>query len=513
MGLGISLSGLLANEVARTIGERSLALNNSFGETLTDDNGGFLDKIWNFGKSVVGFLWKAAITLVKGITFSAKAIFGWLVRVKEAIWTFNWQATDSELQLQIDAANVQIWSAWGGVIGRGIGWLAAITIGAGIAILVPVVGGTALAAAVVANTLPEAVEDLMGEITGAIGVTLAAVSTKAVLSGYIKLRRAIRGFVRGLDLSGLGETGAKIQNAINSWGQRPGVTWTFEEATSDAIEGIDSLGLQAFTENLLEESWDSFVEGGYIVADTIDKAYEMNLALKGKREKVVLYPDAENQNESIILYGNADEVPAQALQALSTHQLIANRDVGYFDIPDTDTPLKEPSLRELKIIFYTVQQPPWSRGKRHTIKIANPKESITFNDIKRATNNLDTGIWYASARLTGHRGKMVVHGSSADKARSNLESVAELCDGVLGNITVGQKIPSTKASSIQTAPIYPSYAQLSLKKPRSTGNLYADGERYELYGDRLTLWYDNSPIGSGSIYTWLRSRAAQDDDD
>lgn len=512
MALGLNLNSMLARQVSSAIGTRQMSLSNSFFDELVDDHGNILDKIWNFGKNVVGFLWKAAISLVKGIQFSAKTIVGWIQRAKEVLWNFNWQATDKELQGTMEQYNVQMAAAWGGVVGRGVGWMAAIAVGAGVSLLLPVVGGTALAAAVVSTTSSEAVSDLMGEIGAAISTTVGAIATKAVLSGYIAIRRAIRAAALKIDWRPYGFLGGRIGSAIASWGQKPGVSWTFESATEDAIEKIDSLPLQAFVEEALEESWDAFIEGGYVVADVIDSAFETSRLQTGEARRLVLYPDAENREERVVLYGNSTEIQTQALTTLNTHQLIRNRDIGYFDIPDTDTPLKVPSVRELKIIFYTVKQPPWSRGKRHTIKIANPKEGITYDEIKRATNTLDTGMFYASGRLIGHRGKMVVHGSSADKARSNLDEIAKLCDGQLGNITVGQSIPSAKSSSIQSGSIYPAYAQLSLKKQRSTGNLYADGERYNLYGDRLTLWYDNSPIGSQSIYTWLRTRAAVDTD-
>jgi hypothetical protein len=512
MALGLNLNSMMARQVSNAIGTRQMSLSNSFFDELLDDHGNIFDKIWNFGKNVVGFLWKAAIALVKGIQFSAKEIVAWVQRVKETLWNFNWQATDKELQGTMEQYNIQVAGAWGAVVGRGIGWLSAIVVGAGIAMLVPVVGGTALAAAVTLSTGKEAIDDLTGEIKAAIAATFASLAAKAVLSGYIAVRRAIRAAALKIDWRPYGFLGGRIGSAIANWGQKPGVSWTFESATEDAIEKIDSLPLQAFVEEALEESWDAFIEGGYVVADVIDSQFEVARLQTGETKKLVLYPDNENRDEKVVLYGNASEIQTQALTTLNTHQLIRNRDIGYFDIPDTDTPLKVPSTRELKIIFYTVKQPPWSRGKRHTIKIANPKEGITYDDVKRATNTLDTGIFYASARLNGHRGKMVVHGSSADKARSNLEEIAGLCDGQLGNITVGQSIPSAKSSSIQSGSIYPAYAQLSLKKQRSTGNLYADGERYNLYGDRLTLWYDNSPIGSQSIYTWLRTRAAVDID-
>lgn len=199
MALGINLSGLLSHTIAESIGERQMSLSNSFFDELLDDNGNILDKIWNFGKNVVGFLWKAAVALVKGISFSAKAVVGWIQRVKDTIWNFNWQSTDAELKQSIEAQNVNIAAAWGGVTGRGIGWLAAIAIGAGISLVIPVVGGTALAAAVVATTSKEALEDLAGEIRAAVTTTVGAIATKALLGGYIAIRRAIRAAALKID--------------------------------------------------------------------------------------------------------------------------------------------------------------------------------------------------------------------------------------------------------------------------------------------------------------------------
>jgi hypothetical protein len=506
MALGLNLDSMLARQVSTAIGTRQMSLANSFFDELVDSSGNLLDKIWNFGKNVAGFLWKAAVALVKGVSFSAKTIVGWIQRAKEIIWTFNWQATDKELGQTIESQNVAIAAAWGGVVGRGIGWMSAIAIGAGVSLLVPVVGGTALAAAVVATTSSEAVSDLLGEIAAAVSTTVGAIATKAILSGYIAIRRAIRAAALNIDWKPYGFLGGRIGSAIANWGQKPGVSWTFESATEDAIESIDSLPLQAFIEEAAEESWDAFIEGGYVVADVIDSQFEISRLQSEESRRLVLYPDSENRDERVVLYGNSSEIQTQALTTLNTHQLIRNRDVGYFEIPDTDTPIVQPSRHELKLIFYTVDKPPLARGKRHTIKIANPKLGITFEEIKRACRGLNTGPHYASARLVGHRGKMVVHGMSEDEAVSNLEKLAELCDGQLGNITKGVTVRTANRSAIQSASIYPIYAQVGMKKPSATGQIYADGDRYERKGDRITLWYDNSPIGSGSIYTWLATR-------
>jgi hypothetical protein len=39
-----------------------------------DDEGNIIDKLWNIGEGIVGLL----VTFVKGITFSATAILGWI---------------------------------------------------------------------------------------------------------------------------------------------------------------------------------------------------------------------------------------------------------------------------------------------------------------------------------------------------------------------------------------------------------------------------------------------------
>lgn len=162
MGLTLSKGGLLSRVARSEIvqgGIRKLDLDYSFAET-SQDNRNIVQRVLDFGSRAIGFLWN----VVRGIKITATAIYGWLVSASSAISQFDWNATDAELEATIKQRNIALAGIWGGTAGTIAGQLAPIAIGAGIALFIPVVGGAALAAAVVAASAPEALEEIFGSI-------------------------------------------------------------------------------------------------------------------------------------------------------------------------------------------------------------------------------------------------------------------------------------------------------------------------------------------------------------
>lgn len=500
--LTINLDSRLSRSISNEIGERSLSLRNRF-EPGGTSGGGIIQKIWNFLRGIVGFLWKRALEIANLAGFSPDDLLAAVTQKVNDLWCFNWQATDTELQSSIAVRNAEIAQAWQNFLQDGAVSLIPLAIGYGLQIAIPALRAKALFRALVQAQQNETADQLKQALVQALIVSADRAITNGLISGYMWIRRAIRSYARGINWDAYGFIGSAVGDFLSDWGERPGVHWSFAKAFGRTCTEVtptpDSPVLPP------GENWDDWIGGDIIIREDLGCICPPECD-DGEPQKLVITPDVANPSEKLVLYGSPKHLPTQLIQALNTHELLGNRDIGYFDLPDTHTPLKVPSLRELRIILYTVASPPLSEGKRHSISIPKAKAGLTWGQIKAATTGLTTGSHYAYGRINNDRSKIFTYGDSAESAIANLQKVATLSEGVLGNIATGKRTTSENDSAIEATEIYPIYANLSLKVPSETGKLYIDGSRYDLHGDRLTLWYENSPIGVMPVFDWLAEK-------
>jgi hypothetical protein len=362
--------------------------------------------------------------IASGLTISVTAIFSWITNGVMAISRFNWNATDNQLRLLQAGNNVAMASIWGSVVGQGAGWLAGIAVGAGVAYLVPVIGGGALAKTVASAVGTEAMEELYFGLRGAITQTLRTLGTNTLITGYMNLRRLIKRIPEPLLVQFFGEERADFIK--RQWGRSGGPSWTLAGALEDRIEAIDNDTLRAFIEAATEEAWDGFMEAGYIAAQEIDQAYaqaKRNEEINGlgKERGVLLTPDREAENETVYLEGPEKLVKQQTIQTLATHRMVYNRDMGQIVGMPAGLVRPIPSAARPRLSFAAPPGPhggaQWRAGPRGYL--LDPRYEV-WGDLGRpqgiGASPTTWGEWRANANLKWPPdGRLWGHGSGGRK--------------------------------------------------------------------------------------------------
>ena len=255
-GITIVKQKLFSRELRKKLvpngGKRSLDLKHQIVRTGEKN---IIDKIGDFfnNSGLTGFLSGTLNFLGWAGGGIATSIFGWLRERVEQVKSFNWNASEKELEALMESQNVRIASVWGSALGRSFGWVAGIGIGYGISFLCPVIGGGALAKTVATGVGKEAVGEIVSGLAGAVSQTVGALANNALISGYINYRKLLKqlpdNILRGIYGK---DTAGFIKN---KWGNEGQPVVSFNSKMDEFVESIQDKKLRAFTEAFLEESW------------------------------------------------------------------------------------------------------------------------------------------------------------------------------------------------------------------------------------------------------------------
>jgi hypothetical protein len=517
VGLTISEGSLLSETVRRANenrwGTRVINLVGSLTDVNADDGegGGLLQRIWGGLTKLAGFA-SSVVFGDKEISFSA--IWGWITNKLQELWYFDWNQSDEELKQSIQSYNIQIASTWGGVVGQGLGYVASIGLGAGVSLFIPVIGGKALAASILASSGKEALEELAGSIWAAIGITVNATIAKTLLGAYINFRSWLKNQPK--EVLGKWLPDKAVNWIKNEWGNKDAPELSFASIVDAKVEQIKNPITRAFVEELLEESWDGFVEGGYMVTGEMDAALaRYRAASQQERSRVIeVQPDRENPDERLVFYGDDRDLIPAVQTSLNVYQLIHSRDIGFMDEALEIIPAPIRQGRTLKIYLYNQPRPPFVReGKSRRLRkiaIPNPKPSLTWKDIKNACG-AESGLtfgskYYATARMESRR-KMVVYGSSEEEAIANLRRLADLSESEILDIRPGN-VASSKQKILPPEQYWGSYMHVSLEIANAGTQEDIEGKKFATVRERIKLFTPNAPseLSTSSIYQHLRNR-------
>ena len=514
MGLSLAKSDLLSEVIRRKNenfwGNRVIDLVGSLTD-VNSDNDEPTGGIWGGLSKMKGFA-ISAVFPEKEVSFSG--IWGWITTKLEELWYFDWNQSDEELKQAIQGYNIQIAATWGGVVGQGIGYFASIGIGAGIGLIIPVIGGKALAATIIANAGKEALEDLFQSIKAAIATTASATISKALLGGYMNFRHWLKSQPAEVLNQWLPP---KAVNWIkNEWGNKDAPELSFAKIVDDRVEKIKDPVTRAFVEEALEEAWDSFVEGGYMVAGEMDAALARYKAASQKEQNrvVELLPDRDNPDEKLIFYGDDQRLIPAVQTTLNIHQLIHSRDIGFSDEADEIIPIPIRQGRTLRIYFFNSPRLPLAREskkiRRRNIAIPNPKIGLTWRDVKVACGS-ESGLtfgskYYATARMESRR-KMVVYGTSEENAIANLRRLADLSESEILEIRPGN-VAATKQRIYAPETFWGFYIHASLEIANAGDQEDIEGKKFATVKERINLWPASSPedLSSTSIFQYLKNK-------
>ena len=459
----------------------------------------------------VGALWNAALNLTWGtVKFTFTSVWGMIVGAAQALWQFDWNASDKSLKASIANQNIALAATWGGVAGQSFGWLAGIGVGYGVSLVVPVIGGALLARSIAATVGREALEELAASFTAALRITARTLAKSAITNAYISFRQMVKRTDRKTLEKFLGKDAA---NTIkDQWGNEGGPNGSIAVFVDNKVEGIKNKALSAFIEEFLEESWDSFVEAGFIVAQELDSAAAQNkLSTQkqlGTERTLTLQPDNRVKGE-VLTFANVPQnllMPA-VQQTINTHRLVNNRDIGQFvGALVEDYARAMPLALRAQIKLFSVKEPPYvsTKGRRITeVTVSIPdvrRTKLDWEAIKAACGGVNGYMWgryKATAQLSNGR-PFVVYGATADGAEENLKRFLLLSTAEITTINVAEELKegarlTNPRLQKEAARVYPGYItiinrdlQLATDKglPTKKGNYRDRSTRIELWGSQ-----------------------------
>lgn len=469
------------------------------------ENSGILSTIFKWTIN----LGKWSFKILKWLGIGVYDAYNWIVSTWTSLSNFDWNSSDAQLKATIENYNVQMAGIWGGVFGQfAIGYLGVVALGYGVGLVFPVIGGPLLGQALVGSVNAELLPELIDNLGNAIGQTINIWTSIGLLNVYMLTRQWIKKLPKSTLQAFLGES--KADWIKNVWGEPNAPSLTFSGKIEDKIENIDSKTLQAFTEEAIEEGWDTFIEGGAIIAQKLDEAIFMYEAaiqnVNGPDRSIVIYPDENSDEEFLILEDVPQEQAIATTQMLiNQHRLIGNRSVGNivatsFDEPQIATPL----LRKLTIFFSDRPKPPWvvinSSGgspkpaKIVQVSIPDIKVGTTWNQIKKAAKFYQWGPFRAVARFTNKR-KLSVYGATKAIALEKLNDFLDLSTAVVQSISVieEEEVP-LKAKKIPTM-VYPKSAKLLHRKNSldNDGKVVINNQYFDTEIIEFLLYVDDEP--------------------
>lgn len=439
----------------------------------------FFNAVFGIGRRLVGFLTKAAFDFGGWLLRNAWDI---IVETSFEILNFDWNQTDAEMQRQIDAGSVQIAGAFGSLAGTGLVWLGSVGLAGLVSMKFPVLGGD-----LALKLAEEGGDEIRGSLVNLINVSKNVVTRNIVLSTFLTARR------------------------MKLFGWAPVTTpkepWTIAGAIEERVEAINNPLIRAFVEEFLESSSEAIIEAGYVASYVFDDFYSASkLAqrrLQGKQRAVKLTPDTRNRNETILLKGHQPNVIQSVQNALVSHQLIYNRDVGHIvGQPAEDWIRGTFQRRKLTLVFKSREKPPWrpaageQRTKEVTITVPQAKRGLTWREIKTAAKHWTWGKFRATANLTEGR-QMSTYGATESEAESKLREFLTLSSLEILTLSVTQEKDRNPTMRKTPTEMYPAYATLLVRRGNTDpdGRTDLSGNTYGEETNRFILWADTEPEG------------------
>lgn len=509
MSLALVKSALESRTIRKSIVSTGVrVLKTNVAQDSKDKQGNILSSILNWGGRLVGFIFSS---LGSALSWSASAIWGLIVSTAQFIWHFNWNATDEQLNQQIQNTWNTTAGLVGGLLGQTLGWLACGVLPGAVTFCFNEVAG----AYILKQVGEEMAEELAASAANVVRQAFRATAETLLVWSYKNVRKLIRS-----NSKWIGKVlGKNYEKAIEAWGQKGSKPWSFAQATEDAIERIPNEALRNFTEEALEEFFESCVEAGYVVANSIDSylaAKKIEADPLGKRRIVEITPNRDIPNERIILAGNEKILMPQIAGALSHYQLIDNRDVGD-DLGNFRTELSrgDPIGIQIKIRWYSIAKPPYKNryapnGVLTQAEYTVPhvkRSAVDWNRIKLAAggaNGYNWGRFKATCRLKSPNGgihSMVIYGGSESEAEERLRALLELseCELLTLNTSEEKKVGrrATNAALYKdTVRVYPAWFtilnQQKVLHEENTKKTLA-GNLTQVSIPKIRLFWDSKP--------------------
>ena len=407
--------------------------------------GGFFKAVVNFGGWLIGVVFS-------GIGFTFTGIWGLIVSTSAFIYNFNWNATDAELNAQVNALQQVLYGQLGATLGNAVGYLVCgVVPSAGMMVF-----NEALGLYLLKEVGEEAFEEFAANLAVLIRLSINVAARHFLISAFKNVRRAVKTYLRDPNspqsvlIRNL--FGGGIDDAIKGWGKAGAKPWSFRIGVENAIDRIENPALQAFTEEFVEEALDGCVEAGYIIAQGLDSwVLQQRMAkthIMGSERVVEVTPNRNVPEEKIILAGRETLLRPELTATMRSHSLMDKRDVGqWVGEPVRENVRRPPISIQLKINLSSVSQAPYieldgSRGKRVEVTIPNvDRAKLDWQTIKTAvggTNGYLWGRYIAKAKLTDGF-EMKIYAATPQEAEDRVKAYLLLSQSELLGLTITEE--------------------------------------------------------------------------
>lgn len=502
MGFVLEAKDLISREIRDIVAPDGRIIQDLLNVFDNDSSTSLIERVFITGRKLIGFASK-----LPQLVLSFANAFGWLVGKVSQIANFNWLASDNELKQGLRSRNIGVASAWGGFFGELAGTVAIGVLGAGVALTIPVIGGTALALGTIVALLRERGDELWDSFKDALRITFDGIVRSAAVNGYIWIRKQIRENAQSLEF-----LPQDLRDKLSVWGAEEGSRWSIAEEIEERVDSIPNEYIRAFTEEFLEEGWESFIEGGYVIARYWDEqmaaAKATKLEVLGEDRSLTLELDKDNDGEKIRMTKIPSNLAiAQANTLINTYRLVRNRDVGTITDPDDSQKILQPYLRTCKIIMRGgVSKPPFideegQPAPRYTLSLKSLKEDLRWIDFKRALRGHRWGAWKIEATLES-RVTVTLFAEEKEAGKTMLKGIIkDLCeeDHIRVTATEEELDPSLVKTAISA---FPEKAIVTIKR-ESVEGVRRDlaGKKYEQQRIEFRLWTEEAPYGTPEFVT------------
>jgi hypothetical protein len=423
--------------------------------------------------------------------FSVSRLFQSITQTVGFLWNFNWNASDEQIQKQIDGLVKNLAVQTAGALGQTV---AAVVCGAVPGQLLvkfdaPLMARLASAGGIskydpskslAATVNTELKEHVLDELCGTYASLYQAAQRASKQAQFLWLYRDARAFLKnsGLAEKFLGKDFAK------KWGADDAPPLTMSGKYEEAIEKLPDFWkdiAEEFVENIVE-GCQEFLAIGANAADSwlaYQRQFEQK-SLLGRQRTIRVKPHADS-DETFELTGAEEVLKPTLTQALSFHQMVDRRDIGDFvGTPFADSVRRSPRELWIVIQYSTYEFGESSKGgirARYTPTYSIPvtKPNLNWDAIKAAAGR--NGYIYGPVRVTylledpkGYPGgQLAVYAATEKEAEERLQAFLTLSDfKMVGRSAAEEKEGGRRSKAAgnlkEKVKVFPAYFSVGYKK-------------------------------------------------
>lgn len=403
------------------------------------------------------------------IQWTFSGIKSLLVKTAYEINYIDWEATDLEIEQEINNINQNIKNQAGNLISNGIITLATVAVGSFLSVQFPI-------------TAPSI--NLLNQYN----------TLQLKLQFFDLIQTLSEQAIRALALGSFLFVRTKIKSLLN---------WQIVNKITEKIIPIPNKTLNNFTKGSQNGIFDNLFDISLNLIREIKDFFDQNddpVCQEEPIKTIQIFPNSKS-DESVIFEDRQENVERYINEYLSTHELIKNRDLGVLvGLPYDDWYTAKPQARKLILHYNGKELPPYvdqegNLTRRVRVTIPFIKENIRWEDLKFT---LPTFTWgnYIARGVLQDRVQMTVWGSSEEEARNTLLSLANLSTKSIIQISLSHIGLQHPTRVKQPTKVFVSWASLLVTKETTNATDYRliDSENKAKSKNKINLWMPQKPI-------------------